>query len=75
MSFAVVEFIDDNSIDAVPSNWIEENHCCWPPFRGLRFTSAIRKREQPLPTWTQHNVRILKFYSKLSLTAINILRF
>lgn len=65
MSFAVVEFVDDNSVDAVPSNWIEENRCSWPPYRGLRFTSAVTRCEQPLPTWSKHNIRILKLYSKL----------
>ena len=64
MSFAVVAFVDDNSIDVVPANGIEDNCCSWPPFRGVRFKSAVRKCEKPLSTWTKHNIRILKLYGK-----------
>ena len=62
MSYAVVEFVDDKSIEAVPANWIQDDLCSWPPFRGLRFTSAARKCEMPMSTWTKHNIRILKLY-------------
>jgi len=33
MKYAIVEFIDNQSVEAVPVRWLteEEDMCCWPP--------------------------------------------
>jgi hypothetical protein len=65
MSFAVVEF-DDETVDVIPTNWcISETCCYWAPYRGLRFTSAVRKQEEPQQTWTQCVMRVLHHYGLL----------
>jgi hypothetical protein len=46
MSFAVVEFLEDKSVEVVPSSWMIENAIClWPPYRAFRLTAAVKKRE------------------------------
>lgn len=45
MNFAVVEFVEDSSVEVVPSNWLTgDDICLWPPYRALRFASAVKKR-------------------------------
>jgi len=65
MSFAVVEFTDDCSVDVVPIVWIRDNKCFWPPFRTHRLSSAVRKAEEPESGWAQYTVRILHKYGEL----------
>jgi len=63
MSFAVVEFLDDKSVEVVPSSWmIEKAVCLWPSYRALRLASAIKKREEPQPTWTRNSARAMGHY-------------
>jgi len=30
MSYSVVHFFDDESVEAVPSVWFNDKHCAWP---------------------------------------------
>jgi hypothetical protein len=64
MSFAVVEFIEDKSVDIVPSVWLADDGICyWPPYRALRLTAAVRKCESPnVSAWSQCKVRVLGHY-------------
>jgi len=63
MSFSVVEFRDDESVDVVPSSWLADDVCWWPPFRSSRLTNAKKKREVPdETTWMKNKARILGSY-------------
>ena len=62
--FAVVEFVDDKSVDAVPCVWIKEGICLWPPYRTQRLSAAIRKSEEPLSSLGQYPVRVLHEYGE-----------
>ena len=42
MTFDVVEFVEDHSVDVVPTNWVNGNMCYWPPYRGLCLTAAVK---------------------------------
>jgi hypothetical protein len=61
MSFAVVEFVEDKSVDVVPLVWLADDGLCyWPPYRALRLTAAVRKCETPnTGAWSQCRVRVL----------------
>jgi len=65
MSFEVVIFLDDHSVDAVPSNWISNDVCYWPPYRASRMETAKKKREEPTDAWTKNNARSLGCYGLL----------
>jgi len=62
--FAVVEFVDDNSVGVVPCVWISNNICFWPPYRSYRLSSAVRKAEEPQSSWGQYVVRVLHEYGE-----------
>jgi hypothetical protein len=38
--YSVVEFIEDHSLEAVPTNWIKKDICAWPITKNF---STIRK--------------------------------
>ena len=59
ISFLVVEFTDD-SVDVVPSCWLDGNVCFWPPYRGLRFTAAVKKQEKPGELWSRNSARVIE---------------
>lgn len=67
--YAVVEFVEDKSVDVVPLVWLTvDNMCYWPPFRALRLTAAVRKCEMPnRELWSQCTVRVLGRYGKQQL--------
>jgi len=64
MRFAIVDFLDDASVDVVPSNWlINEKYCLWPPYRPARLIIAVRKMEEPdREKWANYTIRVLRFY-------------
>lgn len=67
MNFVVVEFTEDRSVEVVPSNWlVDDSLCMWPPYRALRLTAAVKKREEPTLSWTRNPARILGRYGWLS---------
>jgi hypothetical protein len=60
MSFAVAEF-DDEYVDVIPTNWLlNDTTCYWPPFRVLRLTAAVRKREEPQKTWSKCALHVIR---------------
>ena len=62
MSFLVVEFLEDQSVDVVPCNWLLDDDCFWPPYRAARLNTAKKRREEPGETWTKNKARILGCY-------------
>lgn len=59
-SFAIVEFVADKSVDVVPTNWINDDETFWAPYSKDRFEHAVKRREEPQPTWEKYKVRILQ---------------
>jgi hypothetical protein len=60
MSWTVVHFIEEESVEAVPTSWIHGETCYWPPFIGSKLTHCISNCEKPvLNTWTLHKIREL----------------
>jgi len=49
MDFAIVEFIDDNSVGVVPTNWLtEDGFCRWP---NGKQDKLARERAEPGLHW------------------------
>jgi len=65
MSYAIVEFVEDNCVDVVPSNWLAGDFSFWPAYRGKRLLNAVHKREEPNESWSKNKARVIRSYSKL----------
>ena len=62
--FAVVEFISEGSLSAVPGVWlIGDTTCFWPP-DAIPTSRAIANLVPPTPSWEKHRVVIKKKNSK-----------
>jgi hypothetical protein len=57
-----VTFPEDNSVEVVPAKWIIGDVCIWPPHRGMRFTTAVKKCENPEEGWQKYPVRVFGLY-------------
>ena len=63
MEFAIMHFINDNSVAIVPLKWIlNVSLCYWPPYRGSRLENSIQKKEEPKTSWEQLPARTLHLY-------------
>jgi len=58
-SWTVVRFIDEDTVEAVPSSWIVENRCYW-PFKNEKIMATIRKNEQPNTCWPSYEISIFR---------------
>lgn len=50
---------ENESVQAVPSLWINGDQCVWPPLPGERINIALRKGQYS-KAWPSHKVRILR---------------
>lgn len=58
--WTVVHFIEEETVEAVPTSWVHGETCYWPPFIGSKLTHSINNCETPiLSTWTLHKIREL----------------
>lgn len=59
-SWTVVKFLktDDNeeSVEAVPTSWIVDDECLWPPLSGNNLKNAIKKHATPVSNWRAYNI-------------------
>ena len=60
MGWTVISFDGENTVEAVPSSWISNNLCLWPPFSGDKLQAAIRKQETPSRNWQSFKVTLFK---------------
>lgn len=44
--YSVVHFINENTVECVPSNWIKNNTCAW-PFNRRNASKMIEQKYQP----------------------------
>ncbi|KAK4886188.1 hypothetical protein RN001_002459 [Aquatica leii] len=59
-SWTIVSFIEDNSVEAVPSHWIQGGLCHWPSFAKDKLLYAIRKCEPLNTCWPTHRVKVFR---------------
>jgi len=58
-----VNFVDGDSVEVVPSSWVVNDICFWPP--GPKAAKLIKNyASQPQESWGQFKVRKLHEYGK-----------
>lgn len=66
-NFSVVSFKKDNTVEAVPSRWITEDHlsCYWPKKYPKNFKAILQSSESvPGKDWVLYEVEVVKSYGK-----------
>lgn len=60
-SWTVVKFIEENSVEAVPTSWIKDNkHCLWPSLQYNKVIQAIRNNQEPDVDWPLYEITIFR---------------
>ncbi|XP_011870141.1 PREDICTED: uncharacterized protein LOC105563284 [Vollenhovia emeryi] len=59
-TWTIVIFTDEDTVEAVPSNWIHDNECFWPSLTFEKLTAAIKNHEVPNTSWPSYPIRILR---------------
>lgn len=61
MSWSVVHFLEDDSVEAVPELWVikESKQCYWPSMNGAKLKNLIAKCESLCSEWETFSVRII----------------
>ncbi|XP_050501730.1 uncharacterized protein LOC126881488 isoform X1 [Diabrotica virgifera virgifera] len=60
-TWTVVQFIDDATVEAVPSMWIQGNRCHWPSTLPIdKLNNAIRKNDPLNTCWPSHTVKTFR---------------
>lgn len=59
-TWTVVQFLDDATVEAVPSSWVQGNHCHWPSFPTEKLINAIKKAETLNTCWPSHKIKIFR---------------
>lgn len=73
-SWTVVEFIDTNTVEAVPTKWISGDKCYWPPLSRFKTVAEIKSNVSPNLDWPLYNMRVFKdatFGNKHRTTLLN----
>ncbi|KYQ51476.1 hypothetical protein ALC60_09421 [Trachymyrmex zeteki] len=55
-TWTVVQFIDEETVEAVPTTWIINNKCYWPPFQMEKIVAAIKKHAEPNTCWPSYDI-------------------
>ncbi|XP_067204262.1 uncharacterized protein [Linepithema humile] len=74
MEWMIIHFLDDNVVEAIPSAWVFDDICYWPPFKGSKLTQAISSCMPPtFGEWNMCKIRQLangkKYYNLLKAKA------
>lgn len=59
-SWTVVKFIDEDSVEAVPTTWIQGNSCFWPPLTQQKVVTAIKNHEVANTCWPSYEITFFK---------------
>ncbi|CAH0562793.1 unnamed protein product [Brassicogethes aeneus] len=59
-TWTVVQFLDDGTVEAVSSSWIQGDLCHWPSFARQKLNLVIRKWEPLNTCWPTHSVKIFR---------------
>ncbi|KAL6416925.1 hypothetical protein ACFW04_014766 [Cataglyphis niger] len=69
MSWRVMYFIKENTVEAVPAAWVKDmNGCFWPPYTGLKFKNMIKNCIPSSYDWDLYHSRLIgELYRDLSV--------
>ncbi|KAL0977967.1 hypothetical protein UPYG_G00164030, partial [Umbra pygmaea] len=58
--YYVVSFMEDNSVNVIPSSWFNDDQSWWPSYTSdEKINKAIKNCEQPCHGWKKYSARIL----------------
>jgi len=70
-SYSVVEFTEENSIEAVPSNWVKKSECWYPVGPNVRKLIASSSVPDPNSNrWIKYKSAVLATFSKFQFYTI-----
>ena len=52
MRYSIVNFVDDNTAEVVPTSWIKDDVCLWPPYRGEKLKSLVKQCSTAESSWS-----------------------
>ncbi|XP_076685199.1 uncharacterized protein LOC143377608 [Andrena cerasifolii] len=56
--WVIVEFISDESVSEIPSDWVVGGFCYWPPYKPSRITLAIKNCQLCDESWEKLAVAV-----------------
>lgn len=60
MSWRVVHFMKENTVEAVSATWVKNNYACfWPSYSGLKLRNIIQNCIPPAHDWDLHQCRLI----------------
>lgn len=61
-TWTIVIFTDEDSVEVVPSNWIVNNKCYWPPsLTSDKLRAAIKHHDAPnTSSWPSYPIRLIR---------------
>ncbi|KAK5642720.1 hypothetical protein RI129_008887 [Pyrocoelia pectoralis] len=59
-TWTIVKFVEDDSVQAVPANWIENSKCFWPSYPNDRLIQAIKRCEPHNVSWPLYEVKVFR---------------
>lgn len=77
--YHVVEFVNARknklkSIDVVPTAWVKNEKCLWPPWKNSKLVqAAIVSSSMPDSSWTAHKIRIIRSYRKFYQQKVHVI--
>ncbi|CAH1153704.1 unnamed protein product [Phaedon cochleariae] len=59
-TWTVVKFVEEDTVEAVPTTWLVGNLCYWPPYPREKLVTAIKNFEAPNTHWPSHKMEIFR---------------
>lgn len=59
-TWTIVNFVHEDAVEAVPSDWIIANKCYWPSLSKEKIIAAIKNHQKPNTCWPSHDVRVFR---------------
>ncbi|XP_015428713.1 PREDICTED: uncharacterized protein LOC107185531 [Dufourea novaeangliae] len=60
-TWTIAKFTDNDSVEAVPTNWLHCNMCYWPMLPKNQLLSAIKNHEPPNTSWPSYEVSVFRY--------------
>lgn len=60
LTWTVVQFTEDRTVEAIPTSWIQGDFCHWPPYKQAKLKNSIKKCEKLDKQWPRHKIQIFR---------------
>lgn len=59
-TWTIVQFVEDQTVEAVPSTWVKGNECYWPALPQPRMANSIRRCDPVDPNWPTFSIKTFR---------------